>query len=1801
VPLPPSLIQPKDEERIAQASGGSNYAQANEAMKLTPEEQALYERHLTNLNGPGGVDNPDGSRSSIRNITVEMDGKTYVLPTIYDGKILSTKDAVDKAKSIGLDKFPSYDSQDEAESRYNQMHDYMEKDTANYLGQRSDIGQLSTAGVREAGLQPGAVGPAQNVNAVQRTNYLTNQRTRLKDEIEKDPRLKLRLAAIIDLENPSAGTAVAESLFNRSVYTGRSVAQGLGGGAKSFYGPERKGLVEARMRELQSDPRRLQQRYNQISEAYSSNYTKGNTDQGSSGDPNYLTGGVGENINGERFNDFGGGPGGIAGARQFRIAQQGLAGQPSLPMSEISPFLNPEPTATQNVALQGGLADTPIAAAQTAALMQGTPLEKMKAVSDAMTAATKRGIDEPQVPIPGRRVTHTRQGVPTIGTLPQSPYMTSPPQQTLPTPGLAPTATPSSNVIQDLTNPSVLATIQNATGVLNPAMLAQSPTPPAPPPPPQGDFAYLDKLQQLVQAMKGSNKDDAINAAKSVAAGVLSQPVQAFNTTVAPASMMAGMLLDNDALKWFGAESMARGDQYQKDLRDAMGLPQDQSRGQAMGQFVGSNLGPSVLRTLGSMAISKGFEAAQPTFAQLGQSYPVPSIPGMLSTPAEAATVFGKPPVVINTPGGPVTMNDAQMSELVWGAGAALGFGFLPAVTARTTRVAREGSAWLRDWTNPTRDVPGAPGTMAASLPIDVLKAGTLDVPSAMIDVINRMGRYAKDPQGDYVKNPTFWDMMKGRDHGIDPVAAEQVKQKFGIQTRSGQQNLIKSALTDGKMTTPDFKFDVPLSMGELAKYTRENPDFAHYIKANMLAEQLEVNNQLRTTLPSGQPRTQLTKLADPPPARYKDINGEVWTRNGQFGTTSARQTVRDYEAANPDFRQAYQHLQNNLAETRRFVSDSQYAAQNPTELSAMAQIRPTMPIFDERGNQKVTLQRILNNDNPLRVIEDTMRKAMGSTLDNDARHTLVNASPPGAFTPRSEKWVRNNGQVAAANGAILPLRLNGDTVHYTTDPFLASALKSGEPVSNLGSYFTSLAKKPFTFTTTGPWMPTFAPVAMLRALEQGWTTYPIGIVDRAGKPIGPVGLTRTLGAIPRAAIPQIAHIWTPTAKAFEGWISNNPIGRMIPPQYHNLISRTFEQAWNNSLYAKLKESGGVSGEIVRGEREINQGLASAKLQYPSNHPVSPILDYMSNAARTFGRYLSNVYPIQHGWTHPYGKGAEITRQAVVESPGFAWASKAMNRGAQRVVFERDPQGNLQRRYVPLDPSALGMYYRDYTGDPSVRGSPFYREGGGAKLLKYQGPNMLGAGVAKGAGVITAGLREIIPWSGVLVQSPARTIKALRDNPVRANMAYTLGTVMPQVVAYLWNMQQGQQYVDYDVDQRSEYAQNNNIYIAVPGKKPYQGLELSWYQEAVFPKVLAKSLAHQYYGRSNQNGYQDIWDAVKAFVGTNISPPFPPLLNAGLAAGTGMVLPPGGFIGDIYQRKVNPYDVGYKENNIELGARQMFPGVADIWLQMMHAMSDVPEGSGAWATAKAGIQQGAERALQKTAILRDITSALGGDYTQQVSGSPVVNQKLFELDHTISDLAKRYDTWERNKGAVSLKSPGVSGAGMAKVGPFMPQLPPTVNGKIPNPGVSVAEPKNPLYSAFMKQMEETFKKDSPEKGGIGYRSMWKNYSIWTQELKRLSTVSRGDDQVWLKEMEKQPRLIDYLKKQEVDPTNYKAVKDFYGYQRQLVGKMILNTIQATEQKFDKLPMVRQKLGPTKHFSIKMLSPNEPGMNADTDQ
>jgi hypothetical protein len=107
--------------------------QAQQTMQLTPQERALFERHLDNLRGPGKVVNPDGSISTLYQMDVAgPEKRVYNIPSVYDGQIVSPDEAKTRAGQYGWNFFPSYATSDEAKARYQQMHSYMDQDVQEF-------------------------------------------------------------------------------------------------------------------------------------------------------------------------------------------------------------------------------------------------------------------------------------------------------------------------------------------------------------------------------------------------------------------------------------------------------------------------------------------------------------------------------------------------------------------------------------------------------------------------------------------------------------------------------------------------------------------------------------------------------------------------------------------------------------------------------------------------------------------------------------------------------------------------------------------------------------------------------------------------------------------------------------------------------------------------------------------------------------------------------------------------------------------------------------------------------------------------------------------------------------------------------------------------------------------------------------------------------------------------------------------------------------------------------------------------------------------------------------------------------------------------------------------------------------------------------------------------------------------------------------------------------------------------------------------------------------------------------------
>jgi len=151
------------------------------------------------------------------------------------------------------------------------------------------------------------------------SSYLANQRSRFARELQ-DPRVRREVAAIAAGEQGGDPAAVVESLMNRAAYAGTSLRGMIHSG---FYGPVNKGHLPQMVLQMQRNPTQFARMNAGIETALrGSNLLGGATDQGSGNDPNVGHSGGRVRRFGEVYNDWGGGPGGHAGAARFRREQQ---------------------------------------------------------------------------------------------------------------------------------------------------------------------------------------------------------------------------------------------------------------------------------------------------------------------------------------------------------------------------------------------------------------------------------------------------------------------------------------------------------------------------------------------------------------------------------------------------------------------------------------------------------------------------------------------------------------------------------------------------------------------------------------------------------------------------------------------------------------------------------------------------------------------------------------------------------------------------------------------------------------------------------------------------------------------------------------------------------------------------------------------------------------------------------------------------------------------------------------------------------------------------------------------------------------------------------------------------------------------------------------------------------------------------------------------------------------------------------------------------------------------------------------
>ena len=98
---------------------------------LAEPEDAITEHHRNNLKDGNYVKNKDGSVSTVMTAQVDIDGVPTLIPTVWDGRMLSIKDSVDRAMKSGK-RWPTAKTHEELSLFDKKIHKRMGEESRGY-------------------------------------------------------------------------------------------------------------------------------------------------------------------------------------------------------------------------------------------------------------------------------------------------------------------------------------------------------------------------------------------------------------------------------------------------------------------------------------------------------------------------------------------------------------------------------------------------------------------------------------------------------------------------------------------------------------------------------------------------------------------------------------------------------------------------------------------------------------------------------------------------------------------------------------------------------------------------------------------------------------------------------------------------------------------------------------------------------------------------------------------------------------------------------------------------------------------------------------------------------------------------------------------------------------------------------------------------------------------------------------------------------------------------------------------------------------------------------------------------------------------------------------------------------------------------------------------------------------------------------------------------------------------------------------------------------------------------------------
>ena len=974
-----------------------------------------------------------------------------------------------------------------------------------------------------------------------------------------------------------------------------------------------------------------------------------------------------------------------------------------------------------------------------------------------------------------------------------------------------------------------------------------------------------------------------------------------------------------------------------------------------------------------------------------------------------------------------------------------------------------------------------APGTAAISIPTDLARAyDDINAP------LTRIARRA----------------------GIDPTVVSRLAQTFRIQTRNGARALADSAINEGVLTTPVFRFSVQHSLKDMAR--RSTPETDQYLKLLQRRDQLiaERNTAINKAVekkrlePEKGTVYEARKEASGTSQEITEIEKQIKDMEAGYpGIDQMGQANRDWNKALVDFRESaggeYGTLTKEQANELR-MSHTNTLGGKTTEDAIIGQADKAKALIKER----------LDNEAVGKYV-DEMRKADERLFVKITKEELVD----------NPEWKNN----------VVSFLRNGEREYYTTDRLLADVLKTDHHmITGVGGNVLYGTKKLLEATTTGNLAPHFSVTSALRSYWIAKFTTEEGF--KAPTAIGSVM------AIPQQLIPQIAKSISNGLDRGSGGMlkeifETGALGQTFGSAWIDGLSKRLAVAFEESVYAQLKATGSHKGSILE-QQHVASSIEAATKWFDKEAATS-----------------NTVRGAQHFWN-----AWKASIEAVHSSVSFNYVKRNLGKEDLSLLSER-------ARRLTGDPRTGGELFT--SGRKSKQEITFEAGENGSNQAVLQG-------LVKGYGYTMDAAREAIPWWNPTLQGVKRIGEAYLHDPIRFHRSAFLYAMAPAASLFYYAKSldapgpngepggdpHGRSYVDYCMNGRSSYNRQMNFCVPVPGRPVEDSREITFFHELNPFKRAAEIAFHHLVGNDFPNNdfirgvyetpndhlsakrslREDLWIAAHAFLDTAVIPPMPPLVNASLGL-FGIRGPQGVFGGEAFTPKKDPFNQnGGLPNAVEITSRALMGGVAEA-LGAFYANATQTE-SGILDALKNGALGVRDVYVKKTPLLRDYTHIL-----PDRSNNTDMAKEVFDNQKEFNDLSRFFKKWTINEGRVNVKGASTPGDiavqeqfGLQKLSPG-------------NPGRDQPPPKNPLYIEYMQEFYNSFAKESPlmvkgvDQGGSAFKSLWRNYGTATQKLDRLKNENYGSFNQWQREMDDDAR--DELKRNGVDTTDLSDVRNFY--------------------------------------------------------